>query len=160
MALIEKPLEIDYISFSGFKSIESLERFKAGRINILIGSNRTRKFQNFVNVFSFLNEVREGRLQEYVRRAGGAEQLLHFGSKKTDEISFKFSFGQEVNSYELVLARTADDFLSVPIKEVASFWNKSHPGPYFTSLFPSDACCEAGVRNPIFRGTESWSRPE
>ena len=47
--------------------------------------------------------MREGRLQKYVRRAGGAEQLLHFGSKVTKEIEIKISFSQQVNQYRILL---------------------------------------------------------
>jgi predicted ATPase len=70
---------LDFITVKGFKSIASL-RLDLRPINVLIGANGSGK-SNFISIFSFLNEIREGRLQDYVRRAGGADQLLHFGSK-------------------------------------------------------------------------------
>ena len=89
-------LELDYITVKGFKSIASIEKLALRPINVIIGPNGSGK-SNFIGVFSFLHEVREGRLNEYIRKAGGAEQLLHFGSKVTDEIQLVISFDQEVN---------------------------------------------------------------
>ena len=77
--------ELDYITIKGFKSISSLDKTALGPINLIIGPNGSGK-SNFIGVFSFLNAIREGRLNDYVRKSGGAEQLLHFGSKITEEI--------------------------------------------------------------------------
>lgn len=63
--------ELDYITVKGFKSIASVERLVLGPINVLVGPNGSGK-SNFVGVFSFLHAIREGRLQDYVRKAGGA----------------------------------------------------------------------------------------
>jgi len=114
--------ELDYITIKGFKSIASVEKLKLGAINLIIGPNGSGK-SNLIGVFPFLHEIREGRLNDYVRRAGGAEQLLHFGSKMTNEILIKISFRQEVNQYQLRLKTTEDDSL-YPSDETAYFWNK------------------------------------
>src|SRR5438445_4667603 len=78
---------LDYVTIRGFKSIASLEKLELRPVNILIGPNGSGK-SNFIGAFSFLHAIREGRLQEYVTSAGGSEKLLHFGSKKTKEVSF------------------------------------------------------------------------
>lgn len=88
-----------------------------------MGPNGSGK-SNFIGVFSFLHDIREGRLNDYVRKANGAEQLLHFGSKVTKEIKILVSFRQEVNQYELTLKPTADDGL-YPADEWAYYWNKT-----------------------------------
>jgi predicted ATPase len=76
-------------------------------------------------VFSFLRQITEGRLQEYVRVNGGADQLLHFGSKTTQQIEIHLSFVKEANQYQyhLLLKPTADDSL-YPAEEKAYFWDR------------------------------------
>ncbi len=70
--------ELDYITIKGFKSIASVEKLKLGSINVVIGANGSGK-SNFIGVFSFLNAIREGRLEDYVIKSGGANKVLHFG---------------------------------------------------------------------------------
>ena len=76
--------ELETITVKGFKSIASIEKLKLGAINVLIGPNGSGK-SNFIGVFSFLHAIREGQLQDYVARAGGADKVLHFGSKVTPD---------------------------------------------------------------------------
>ena len=84
---------LDYITIQGFKSIASVEKLPLRPINVVIGPNGSGK-SNFVGVFSFLHSIREGRLRDYVTAAGGAEKVLHFGSKTTKEIYFDLSFAR------------------------------------------------------------------
>src|SRR5438552_481951 len=114
---------LDYITVEGFKSIASVEKLPLRPINVLIGPNGSGK-SNFIGVFSFLHEIRHGRLGKYVTMAGGAEKILHFGSKTTKGISLFLSFRNELNQYELRLSPTEDDTL-FPSGESAFFWNKS-----------------------------------
>src|SRR5208337_927945 len=100
---------LDFISVKGFKGIASL-KVDLRPINILIGANGSGK-SNFVAVFAFLHEIEQGRLQNYVRKAGGAEQLLHFGSKVSNEIEFHISAGQGAHEYSITLKPTEDDSL-------------------------------------------------
>ena len=147
--------ELDYISVKGFKSIASV-KVELMPINVIIGPNGSGK-SNFIGVFSFLNEIREGHLNDYVRKAGGAEQLLHFGSKVTGEIRILVSFCQEVNQYELTLKPTADDSL-YPAEEWAYFWDKAYypGGPYHESLSSRENGREAGISDPSLKGTANW----
>lgn len=149
--------ELDYITVKGFKSISSV-KVELKPINVIIGPNGSGK-SNFIGVFSFLHEVREGRLNDYVRKAGGAEPLLHFGSKTTAEIKILVSFRQEVNQYELTLQPTADDSL-YPAGEWAYFWDKAnHPkGPYNQSLSSRENGREAGISDSSLRRTADWVR--
>src|SRR5664279_2192570 len=110
---------LDYVTMSGFKSIASIEKLELRPINVLIGPNGSGK-SNFIGAFSFLHAIREGRLQDYVTAAGGAEKLLHFGSKVTKEILFHLSFAGQVNQYELKLSLTEDDSL-FPSEEIAFY---------------------------------------
>ena len=99
---------LDYITIKGFKSIASIEKLALRPINVVIGPNGSGK-SNFIGVFALLHEVRGDRLKDYVTEAGGAEKVLHFGSKTTTEIRFDLSFGLE--PYKLTLRPTANDEL-------------------------------------------------
>jgi predicted ATPase len=99
---------LDYITIKGFKSIASIEKVPLKPINVVIGPNGSGK-SNFVGVFEFLHGVRAGRLRDYVKVAGGADKVLHFGSKTTREILFALSFAE--GPYELKLRPTAADEL-------------------------------------------------
>ncbi len=149
---------LDYITVQGFKSIASLEKLPLRPINILIGSNGSGK-SNFIGVFAFLHAIREGRLRDYVIQAGGAEKVLHFGSKTTKQIDVRLSFEQEVNQYELVLSPTQDDGL-YPSSETAFFWDKQRypTGPYQDYLAPREQGREAGISDPQLTRTASWVR--
>ena len=121
--------ELDYITVKGFKSIASIEELKLGPIKVLIGPNGSGK-SNFIGVFSFLNAIREGRLQEYVAKAGGADKVLHFGSRVTDDLYIHISFREEVNQYDITLEPNGTDEL-FPQDETVYFWNKrSYNQPY------------------------------
>jgi predicted ATPase len=138
--------ELDTISIKGFKSIASVEELPLGPINVVIGPNGSGK-SNFIGVFSFLHAIREGHLQDYVVRAGGANRVLHFGSKVTQQIEIRISFQQGVNQYHVDLRPTDADEL-VPYSEMVCFWNKAkYPdAPYCEGLGRSGK--EAGISTP------------
>jgi len=149
---------LDYITIRGFKSIASLEKLSLRPINVLIGPNGSGK-SNFIGVFSFLHAIRQGHLREYVTKAGGAERILHFGSKTTKEIAFHLSFRDNVNQYELRLSPTEDDGL-YPSSETTFFWDKDrYPDrPYGEALSPRDHDREAGISDPNVKKIPGWVR--
>ncbi|MBC2709448.1 MAG: AAA family ATPase [Desulfosarcina sp.] len=148
--------ELDYISVEGFKSIASVKKLTLGPINLIIGPNGSGK-SNFIGVFSFLHAIREGRLNDYVRKAGGAEQLLHFGSKTTQKIRLRVSFRNEVNQYYLIFEPTGDDSL-YPSVETVKFWDKAYPQPLSKSISKPENSQEAGISNPNIKGVADWVR--
>jgi predicted ATPase len=99
---------LDYITIKGFKSIASIEKLALGPINVVIGPNGSGK-SNFIGAFEFLHEIVEGRLKDYVILTGGADKILHFGSKTTREIVVDFSFAQ--GRYVVRLRPTPEDGL-------------------------------------------------
>ena len=109
---------VDWITVEGFKSIKRIERLALGPINVVIGSNGSGK-SNLIGVFSFLREIRAGRLQEYVIRSGGADKILHFGSRSTSELRVHVSLGGEVNQYEITLVAANPDALA-PLRETCT----------------------------------------
>lgn len=125
--------ELDSITVRGFRSIASIENLKLGPINVVIGPNGSGK-SNFIAIFSFLHAIREGRLQDYVLKAGGADKVLHFGSKVTKQLHFHISFQDDRNQYKIDLQPTEADEL-VPQNETVYFWDKSrYPAPYTDPL--------------------------
>lgn len=81
---------------SGFRSIRKLDALPLEDINVVIGPNGSGK-SNFIGVFRMLNELVNGNLQEYVTRRGGADRILHFGSKTTERLKVEVVSG--VNTY-------------------------------------------------------------
>ena len=114
--------ELDYITVKGFKSIASIEKLSLGSVNVLIGPNGSGK-SNFVGVFALLQAIREGQLQDYVAKAGGANRILHFGAAVTEQLEIEVSFADETNRYAIMLKPTDVDEL-IP-HDVAYFWNKA-----------------------------------
>ncbi len=148
---------LDHITIRGFKSIKSIEKLPLSAINILVGANGSGK-SNFIGALSFLHEVREGRLQDYVRRSGGAEQVLHFGSKNTQQIQFHVSFGHGVNQYELDLKPAQDDSLFVS-GEFGYFWDRSkYTEPLREGILPAEGGREAGISSPDVKRIAGWVR--
>ncbi|MBR9985703.1 MAG: AAA family ATPase, partial [Desulfosarcina sp.] len=148
--------ELDYITINGFKSIASVKKLPLGPINLIIGPNGSGK-SNFIGVFAFLHAIREGRLNDYVRKAGGAEQLLHFGSKTTKRIQLQISFCDQVNQYYLSLAPSADDSL-YPSAETVYYWDKTHQRPLDEGIKSLGDGHEAGISSAGLKGIADWVR--
>lgn len=151
-----QPSALDYITIKGFKSIASIERLPIRPINVLIGANGSGK-SNFIGIFSFLHAVREGHLQQYVRATGGAEQILHFGSKRTRGIEFHISFSEGINQYHLKLDATEDDSL-YPLAEDVYYREKQYPRPIIQPLTSRENGREAGISDPNVTRIASWVR--
>ena len=148
--------KLDYITVRGFKSIASIEKLRLEPLTVLIGPNGSGK-TNFLGVFSFLNALREARLQEYVIRAGGADKVLHFGSRVTEKLHIHIAFRNEVhqyeeNQYEIALEPNGADEL-VPVSEFVCFWDKSrHSRPYQDEIHAASGR-EAGISMPDLQKT-------
>ncbi len=149
---------LDYITVRGFKSIASIEHLPLKACNVLIGANGSGK-SNFLGIFEFLHAIQEGELRKYVIKAGGAEKVLHFGSKTTREIyiQLQLSFAEAIGSpevtlrplrYELTLAPTSDDGLYPP-SEGAYRHEEGQLGEPLMIGGPSDRQGrEAAISNP------------
>ncbi len=148
--------ELDSITIRGFKSIASVEELKLGPTTVVIGANGSGK-SNFIGVFSFLHALREAHLQDYVARAGGAERVLHFGSKTTSELHIWMSFEQGRNQYGITLVPSEADRL-IPTSEVVYYWDKEagYPRPFNQSLSPNGM--EAGISRSGLTRTEGYVR--
>lgn len=94
----ERNIHLDHVKIQGFKSIKSLD-LTMEPVNILIGANGSGK-SNFISLFTFLRNLSEGKLQNYVEKHGSANAFFHFGSKKTPEIVIDVSVG--INGYHVL----------------------------------------------------------
>ena len=81
------------MKIKGFKSIGALD-LEIGNINILLGANGSGK-SNFLSLFVFLRNLATERLESYVQEQGGANALLHFGSKRTEKLIIDVSVGDD-----------------------------------------------------------------
>lgn len=144
--------ELDHLTVKGFRSIKSIEKLELQPINVLVGANGSGK-SNFVGVFAFLGVLRQGQLVAYTDAAGGAERILHFGSKVTQEIELEISFRDGKNGYHVALSPTTEDRFRVH-DERGWFWKKSeHPRPYNVPFVGSRK--EAGISEPQGNGRKT-----
>jgi len=102
------------ITVRGFKSIGDAT-LSLNNLNILIGPNGAGK-SNFISLFNFLRHLVEQRLQISVREAGGAERLLHYGSKTTPSIFVQLEFPP--NYYRVSLQPSEDDNLFIESEQI------------------------------------------
>lgn len=151
-------MKIDAISIKNYKSIKNINDLKLTNLNILIGANGAGK-SNFISFFKMLNMMIEKKFQEYVKVQGGADNILHFGSKVSSEISANIDFG--LNVYGLTLKSTDDDNLFFSY-ETTSYKSPTYTGSVAgvvigqatdeTSLFSCQAIVCAYVRKAL----QSW----
>jgi predicted ATPase len=140
---------LEYITIKGFRSIASIEKLPLRAINVVIGPNGSGK-SNFLGAFRFLQAIAEGKLAEFVSVAGGAERVLHFGSKTTKKIELILSF-KESDTYDLALLPTDNDVL-VPAEEVISPWHEDPNQVLGHRLNPRIQGREAGISD----STSHW----
>jgi len=85
------PNQISRLILRGYKSIADSE-ILFNRLNILIGANGAGK-SNLMRFFYLLNRIVNQRLQVTVDLFGGADAVLHFGRKKTEELCAELQYG-------------------------------------------------------------------
>jgi predicted ATPase len=100
------------IRVAGWKSIKDSRPIELGPLNVFIGANGSGK-SNLVSFFKLLNEIIGERLQEFIGTAGGANSVLHYGSKVTVRLESRLDFETPtgLSGYVLRLAHAAIDTL-------------------------------------------------
>lgn len=138
---------LDHITIRGFRSIASIERFELRPLNVLIGANGSGK-SNFLEVFRFLREIREGRLQDYVGKQGDADRILHFGSENTPNLDLELSFDGGKHHYGISLGLAADKRFYLRSEHI-SYAESQHSPPdvQVVDLAPRPGP-EAGISDP------------
>ncbi len=97
------PFRLEQVVLEGYKSIREA-RLDLNPINVLIGANGSGK-SNFVSLFQFMNEVVNEGMQKFVLQSGGADQILHYGRKRTERLRIELWFRED--GYECSLMPTA-----------------------------------------------------
>lgn len=156
---------LDKITIKGFKSIRDVEELEIRPINALIGANGSGK-SNFIEALEFLQAIRDGNLQAYAGRAGGADRLLHFGAKVTPHMTIRTRFQERRHGYEITLDATDADRL-YPSLEYMLFYNENAPKPHWKALlvnmknhYEAGLSDEVGIglAAPVRRYLDSWRR--
>lgn len=98
---------LDRLQIRGFKSIRETD-LELRPLNVLIGANGAGK-SNLIGVFELLHSLVQERLQLHVAKAGGADSILHFGRRVTEDVKLRFRFGS--NAYQCELIPTTKDSL-------------------------------------------------
>ncbi len=98
---------MDYIDIKGYKSIKDLH-LELKPINVLIGANGAGK-SNFLSFFELLNRLYNQKLNPYIGLKGGADKILHKGSKISTKIYAKIQFG--LNGYSFEIENGDDGFI-------------------------------------------------
>lgn len=100
------------ISIRGYKSIYAIEELQLRSINLLIGANGSGK-SNVLGALKLLRKAVTGgsEVYDYVALSGGADRLLHFGSKVTPSIQFKIRFSDGSADFFANMRHVPDDSL-------------------------------------------------
>jgi predicted ATPase len=138
---------LDRIEIDGYRSIKKL-KLDFRSINILIGANGSGK-SNLVGAFGLLGDLVENRLQLHVGKRGGANAILHFGTKKTKRLRIRVRFGRD--EYEAVLEPASKDRLIFASEKVFFHGDGDHGKPYDEDLgsgHKESALDEAATESP------------
>lgn len=134
--MVKKVSDSDQLSrlvLKGYKSISECD-IELGSLNVLIGANGAGK-SNFIGFFKLINRILDQQLQSAVGNAGGPDAVLHFGRKKTEELSADLYFGN--NGYKFKLKPTQDNRMM--FSREALWWNMRgdwHPeSGHFETIF-------------------------
>lgn len=121
---------ITRIEISGYKSIKKLD-LQLKPINILLGGNGVGK-SNFVSLFSLIRNIYNSNLQQYIILKGGADSLLHFGKKITDQIRLNIYFGGEngTNQFIVSLKHSQDTLFIESIQTAFNSYGNWHYKDY------------------------------
>ncbi|WP_343637673.1 AAA family ATPase [Roseateles sp.] len=100
---------ISRLLLRGYKSIGECD-LELRSLNVLIGANGAGK-SNFIGFFRLVNEVIGQQLQRSVTLAGGADAVLRFGRKVTDQLDCTIEFSEGAR-YGFSLEATVDNRLA------------------------------------------------
>jgi predicted ATPase len=121
---------LEKLTIKGFKSIRD-QTLLLGPLNVFIGGNGVGK-SNLIGAFRFLREIVHQNLAGYTLIKGGADTLLHFGRKRSPEMSFRLEFGEgdTSNAYQVTLEGTDDDSLIIRGETAFYHEKKKYPKPF------------------------------
>jgi predicted ATPase len=95
---------INRIVIDNFKSIRHLD-LELKPLNVLIGANGSGK-SNLIGFLEMVREIFAERLQAFVAENGGANELMYFGLKHSEQLSGSIYFGDSYLRYSFELKPT------------------------------------------------------
>jgi len=98
---------LDKLTIKGFKSIQSLEDFELGKLNVMIGGNGAGK-SNLIDFFRMLRAMMGGKLATYIKSHGGCDDYIFNGPKYTTRMEIKLKFKKHYE-YSCSLLPTVDE---------------------------------------------------
>ena len=104
---------LNEIAITGFRSFGAEVEVWLRPLNVLIGANGSGK-SNFLEAFSFLQTYGRDQIDNHVKRMGGGDQTLHFGSRHTDTACMTIEF-RDGERYSLYLFSTNSDDLETSL---------------------------------------------
>lgn len=122
-------MKLKELTIKGFKSIDGEgQQIRFGDITLLLGANGAGK-SNLISFFRMLGFMTTGALQQYVGKQG-VNQLLFYGPKLTESISFSVTLEDDKNTdcYEVKLSHGLPDRLFVSGEKV-TFHTRGKPKP-------------------------------
>jgi predicted ATPase len=120
--MTEQPICLNQITINGFKSIKALERLPLSALNLLIGANGAGK-SNFIKALTLLNPIIEKKLQLWIGREGGADDIFYFG--QTSELQIEWQFNSPLREhvhYQCTLIPAHDTLI---FTQEAGSWQKN-----------------------------------
>ncbi|MFL0806472.1 MAG: AAA family ATPase [Oceanobacter sp.] len=122
-------MKLTELEIKGFKSIDGAGQTIAfGDVTLLLGANGAGK-SNLISFFRMLGYMTTEALQQYVGKYG-VNQLLFYGSRVTESISFSVTLEDErnIDKYEVKLSHGMPDRLFISGEKV-SYQTKGRPDP-------------------------------
>ncbi len=89
----DMPSTLGTVTIRGFKSIERLEGFALGPLNVLIGANGAGK-SNFIEFLRLARAVARGEIDAHLEAYGPAEGFYHRGPRRAARIEGELAFGE------------------------------------------------------------------
>ncbi len=143
------------ILLTGFRSFRNV-KVEFGDVTVLIGANGSGK-SNFISFFEMLQAILDERLQVYVARRGGGSAILHYGPKKTPNLSAELTFltAKSGSKYYNVLMFASPDRLVF-----AHEFIKAYDEPTYAPSMPFSSRLSGQQETALFADLQRQEDPE
>ncbi|MBR0192815.1 MAG: AAA family ATPase [Thermoguttaceae bacterium] len=146
---------ITQLTIHGFKSIQNLNEFELGNLNVLIGANGAGK-SNFISWFEMMKALASQKLQHWIHSNGEPDRFLFNGVKNTKQIVSTII--AEGFKYHFKLELTNSGTLMFTEEQIEAYLREESPMPSYESYLLNrniEGDLPSEIQNtPFFR---NWS---